>query len=112
MLRKYNTNLRKYKSNTNHIRADEKYEAGGYEDGGGHREEHQEGHFGLHQIIPDCDYGDYGEDGEIGEYGEDGVDGDIDYGEKHGPLIDQGVDVNHVDVLMVPIKKKMVNHHW
>ena len=82
MLRKYNTNLRKYKSNTNHIRADEKYEAGGYEDGGGHREEHQEGHFRLHQIIPGCDYG------------EDGVDG-VDYGdgEKHGPVIDQGVDV-------------------
>ena len=43
----------KYQRNTNHIWADEKYEAGGDEDGGRDGEKHQEGHFCLHQIIPD-----------------------------------------------------------
>ena len=50
----------KRKGNTNHIWADEEYEAGGDEDGGGHREEHQEGHFGLHQIVPESDDEDHG----------------------------------------------------
>ena len=38
--------------NTNHVWADEQYEAGGDEDGGGDGEEHQEGHLGLHQVVP------------------------------------------------------------
>ena len=38
--------------NTNHVWADEQYEAWGDEDGGGDGEEHQEGHLGLHQVVP------------------------------------------------------------
>ena len=63
-MRKYNSNVKEIQliceGNTNHIWAYEEYEAGGDEDGGRHSEEHQEGHFGLHQIVPESDDEDHG----------------------------------------------------
>ena len=51
--------------NTNHVWADEQYEAGGDEDGSGDGEEHQEGHFGLDQVVPWGSHHESGHDWEL-----------------------------------------------